>query len=204
MENVMSGTRTASPSIVGPELNGILLTPREFDAIEDCEEGYVYELINGVLVVTPPPVEGERSANDELGYLLRAYRERHAEGSSLDATLPEQRMVSRRSRRRADRVIWAGLGRQPDPVRDIPTIVIEFVSAGKRNSLRDYVFKRREYAKLGVAEYWLIDRFQRQMTVYFVTAPDVVIDENETYRTKLLPGFELPLARLLSASDRWQ
>lgn len=200
----MSRIPTTAPLVLGPELNGILMTPREFDSVEDCEEGFVYELINGVLVVTPPPMESERDPNEELGFLLRLYKEQHSRGSALNATLPEQRVLTRRSRRRADRVIWAGLGRQPDPIQDMPTIVIEFVSAGKRNRLRDYVAKRREYLKLGVAEYWLIDRFRRLLTVYRSGVPDLLVTENEVYRTRLLPGFELPLSRLLAAADRWQ
>jgi hypothetical protein len=32
---------------------------------------------------------------------------------------------------------------------------------------------------------------------------EVVLTEHETYRTPLLPGFELPLARLLIVADRW-
>ncbi len=200
----MSTINTRTRLILGPELNGTLMTPREFDAVEECDERYVYELVNGVLVVSPPPLEDERDPNEELGFLLRLYREQHPRGAALDATLPEQTVRTRRSRRRADRVIWAGLGRQPDPRNDVPTIVVEFVSAGKRNRQRDYNTKRREYLKLGVAEYWLIDRFQRIMTVYRSGVPERGVGEDESYRTRLLPGFELPLARLLAAADRWQ
>ena len=55
-----------------PELAGILLSPEEFDAIEDCDELYNYELVHGVLVVAPPPDIGERGPNDQLGYLLHS------------------------------------------------------------------------------------------------------------------------------------
>ena len=33
--------------------------------------------------------------------------------------------------------------------------------------------------------------------------PEVVVKAEETYRTPLLPGFELPLARLLKVADDW-
>jgi hypothetical protein len=36
------------PIVVGPESNGMLITPREFDHA-DFEEGWRYDLINGVL-----------------------------------------------------------------------------------------------------------------------------------------------------------
>ena len=83
---------------------------------------------------------------------------------------------------------------------------MEFVSAGKRNAIRDYETKRDEYLSVGVVEYWIIDRFRRIMTVYHDRPEgpsELVVNEQETYRTPLLPGFELPLARVLSAADRW-
>jgi Uma2 family endonuclease len=189
---------------LGPELAGAFLTPEEFDAVEDCDEAYVYELINGVLVVTPPPAEGERGPNELLAYLLRTYREEHPEGKALDYTLPEHTVKAGKNRRRADRVIWAGLGRVPDVRSDPPTIVIEHVSKGRRDRKRDYEAKREEYLALGVAEYWVIDRFRRILTVYTGSAgrPDErVVSETETYTTPLLPGFALPLARLLAEAD---
>jgi hypothetical protein len=60
------------PIVLGPELAGALLTPDEFDGVEDWDEDYVYELVHGVLVVTPPPSESERGPNDSLGHLLRS------------------------------------------------------------------------------------------------------------------------------------
>jgi Uma2 family endonuclease len=66
------------------------MTAAEYDAIQEWEEGYRYELVNGVLIVTPPPGAGERSPNDDLGYLIRNYQETHPQGSVVDETLPEQ------------------------------------------------------------------------------------------------------------------
>ncbi|HEV3203780.1 MAG TPA: Uma2 family endonuclease [Gemmataceae bacterium] len=189
---------------LGPELAGISLAPEEFDAVEECDENYFYELINGVLVVTPPPLESERDPNEELGHWLRTYREQHPQGLILDKTLPEQIVATRNNRRRADRVIWVGLGRVPDPEIDPPSIVVEFVSAAKRDWQRDFVEKKGEYMQIRVSEYWIVDRFRRQMTVYRPRKREVIIGENETYRTPLLPGFELPLARLFAVADSWK
>lgn len=188
---------------LSPELAGSLLTPEEFDAA-DADESYVYELIYGVLVVTPPPSEGERSQNDLLGQLLRNYRDQHPQGTALDYTLTEHTIRTKEDRRRADRVIWAGLGRIPNVRRERPTIAIEFVSAGRRNRSRDYLIKRDEYREAGIAEYWIIDRFSRSMTVYRQQAEAVtklVVRPGEVYSTPLLPGFELPLSRLLAEAD---
>jgi Uma2 family endonuclease len=184
------------------------MTPEQFDALgpERFIGSNRYELINGVLVVSPRPGIGERNPNDYLGYLLHQYRESHPRGSIIDGTAPEQ-TIPATNRRCADRVIWTGLGRTPDEEKDIPSIVAEFVSRRRRDALRDYEAKRDEYFAAGVQQYWIIDRFRRIMTVYRM-GPAVpthdIVDENQTYQTDLLPGFVLPLAKLLAQADQWK
>ncbi|MEQ8849499.1 Uma2 family endonuclease [Botrimarina sp.] len=191
---------SAAPSLIGPESNGVLMTPGEYDATQEWDDRYRYELVNGVLVVLPPPGFGERSPNDYLSYLLNKYREEHPNGNRVDATLPEQDVVCGDNRRRVDRAIWVGVGEAFDPNADVPTIAIEFVSGTARDRRRDYVDKRREYLAAGVKEYWVLDRFARRLTVFqgeTVTA----YGENEVYRPDLLPGFELPVRVLLERSE---
>jgi Uma2 family endonuclease len=193
------------PSI-GLDCAGIRLTPEEFDAIDDYDECYRYELINGVLIVSPIPSEMEVSPNQVLGYLLLRYKDDHPDGAALDDTLPE-RYVRTTNRRRADRLIWARLGRCPNPATDFPAIIVEFVSSGKRNWRRDYIEKRKEYLDAGAIEYWVFNRFERRMTVFGTGAEgptERLFEENDIYRTPLLPGFELPIARILAAADRWK
>jgi len=190
--------------LYGPDSTGIMMTPREFDRAEFVR-GYRYELINGVLIVSPAPLENQRDPNDELGYWLRQYQKEHPQGSILDATLPEHTIRTGRNRRVADRVIWTGLGRLPRR-RDVPSIVAEFVSAGKRNVERDYETKRDEYMAIGVQQYWIFDRFAHTMTVYQAQGRRIrkrVLRGNQIYTTDLLPGFELPLADLFALADRW-
>jgi Uma2 family endonuclease len=188
---------------LGPELAGTLMTPREFDATQSWDENHRYELIHGVLIVSPIPLESEVGPNEELARLLLNYMYDHPQGKSLDDTLGERYVRTVDSRRRADRVIWAGLGRRPDPKRDTPSIVVEFVSKAKRDRIRDYEEKREEYREAGVEEYWIIDRYRRTMTVCRKRGRDLVIKEGEKYTPKLLPGFELDLARLFAVADRW-
>ncbi len=199
---------TAIPAVrrlrIGPRSAGLLLTPSEFDRAR-FREGWRYELINGVLVVSPSPSRKERHPNDELGHLLRKYQEDHPQGTSLDLTLPEETIEGKQNRRRADRAIWAGLGRDPEE-GEPPTIVAELVSQGKIIQERDYVAKRAEYREICVREYWVVDRFRRTLTVFAFSGEsdqERVIPENQNYTTPLLPGFVLPLGRLLKLADRW-
>jgi len=201
----MSTVAISESLVVGPDDNGLLLTPEEFDAITEYDDNYRYELINGVLIVNPFPGHAERDPNEELGYLLRRYQEQHP--GVLDKTIFEEYILTENSRRRADRVIWARLGRVPNPKSDVPTIAVEFVSRRRRDRRRDYVLKRDEYLALGIAEYWVIDRFQRTLTVFRPQGAgqqEQIVSEGETYQTPLLPGFELSLARLFGVADDWQ
>jgi Uma2 family endonuclease len=199
--------RSARVLSLGPESNGILLTPRQFDEA-DFDECWDYELVNGVLIVSPIPSDNEVDPNEQLGHWLRNYQETHPLGPALNATLPERYVrtgLNFQNRRKADRVIWAGLGRLPRP-HETPTIIAEFVSAGRRNWLRDYIDKRDEYLAIGVREYWVFDRFRQTLTVFRLQGGKVrkrVFSNEQTYKTKLLPGFELPLARLFAFADRW-
>lgn len=183
------------------ELAGALLTPEEFDTAEHFDDTYRYELIYGVLVVSPYPLPTERGPNEMLGHWLLTYREQHPQGAALHLTLHEQEIQTRENRRRADRAIWAGLGRLPNVEEDMPTIVVEFVSAARKDRQRDYEEKRKEYLEIQVVEYWIIDRFRRLMTVYRRADQEIVVKENDLYTTPLLPGFELSLARLLQVAD---
>jgi Uma2 family endonuclease len=199
---------TATPKTrrlrLGPRSAGLLLTPAEFDRAR-VQEGWRYELINGVLVVSPTPSRQERGPNETLGHWLQNYQERHPHGRALDATLPEEEIETKQNRRRVDRAIWAGLGRDPDE-GEAPTIAVEFVSRGKVNQERDYIAKRVEFREIGVREYWVIDRFRRCLTVFRFVGDkdeDLRIPEVETYETPLLPGFTLDLKQLLALADRW-
>jgi Uma2 family endonuclease len=187
---------------LGPRSAGMLLTPTEFDRAR-FQGGWRYELINGVLIVSPTPSRKERHPNDRLAQWLWNYRDQHPQGSSLDLTLAEEEIETRQNRRRADRVIWAGLGRVPEE-GEAPTIAIEFVSAGKVDQERDYIAKRAEYREVGVRQYWVIDRFRRASTVYDFGGEkdeEQLIPEGKTYESPLLPGFVLDVKQLLAFAD---
>jgi len=203
---MIARTPPTYPPKIGPQSNGMVMSPVEFDAIEEYDREYRYELIHGVLVVNPIPLSSHMSPNEYLGYLLIAYKLHHPQGNSLDDTLSERYVYVADGRRIVDRAIWAGLGRQPDDTQDPATIAVEFVSESKRDRVRDFEEKLAEYPVAGVKEYWIIDRFQRQMFAYRFHGRrrlPIITEEMGKYSTPLLPGFELPLASLLERSDAW-
>jgi hypothetical protein len=153
----------------------------------------------------PIPLPEVAGPNELLGHLLLTYQESHPQGSSLDDTLPQQYVRTHAKLRLADRLIWTGLGRLANPRRDPATIAVEFVAARGPSSKLYYVDKRHEYMAAGIREYWIIDRFERTLTVIYKRRGKVreqVIAEDGSYESPLLPGFEVPLARLLASADQ--
>lgn len=203
----MSLKITEPPRLIGPHSSGMPMSIEDFDTLPESRWilGYRYELIDGVLIVSPPPDAGERGPNELLGILLWQYQETHPEGRCIDETLPEQTIETPTNRRRADRAIWVGLGRVPNFSTDFPPILVEFVSSTRQAFLRDYEIKRDEYLASGVREYWVIDRFRETLTVFrpaLEGRPTDPIVESTSYQTPLLPGFVLPLDRLFAKARR--
>lgn len=183
---------------------GLSMSKEEFRAVQDFDDHYRYELIRGVVIVTPPASNSEAKANHQLGTMLDRYAEEHPNGKCIDDTLFEREIETIPNLRRTDRSIWIGLGRVPDPETDVPAIIVEFVSPGRVAHYRDYDEKREEYLQIGVKEYWVIDRFDRTMTVFRPQVEPHVVKEDEIYATPLMPGFELPLKKILAAADRYK
>src|SRR3954452_15047747 len=161
---IMSQALTRSKRLrLGPRAAGMLLTSGVFDRAQ-FKDGWRYELINELLIVTPVASRDIRDPNDELGCSLRNHGESHPLGRALDFTVNNEIIRTKTNRRLADRGIWTGVGRTPR-LHEPPNIVIEFVSKGRVNRDRDYFAKRAEYREIGVNEYWIIDRFAKAMTV---------------------------------------
>jgi len=190
-------------AFLGPEANGVLMSPEEFDAIQDWDELYFYELIRGVVVVSEMRDVAVADMNEHLGHWLRSL-DKGDEGLHFDETLPNRYVyLQDGSRRLVDRIVWCGYGRTPRPRIDRPSIVVDFIPRRHRDWIHDYIARSSEYRLAGVREYWLIDRFRRTMAVFFADGSEIVVTESESYESPLLPGFRLALGRLLAVADEW-
>ncbi len=79
-----------------------------------------------------------------------------------------------------------------------PSLVVEVVSPGQEN--RDYRYKRSEYGARGIAEYWIVDPLQQQVTVLeWVEGlyEEKVYTGNSVITSPLLGVLELTTAQLL-------
>ena len=191
---------------LGPRSAGLLLTAEEFDRarvrrlairVDQWSANRVAHAVSQRAYI--PTITWDTGSGRIASSTLKA--------PSLDMTIPEEEIETRQGqdRRRVDRAIWAGLGRDPEE-GEMPTIVVEFVSSGKVNQERDYIVKRAEYREIGVRQYWVSDRFRRTLTAYSFGGEkdeEQLIPEGKAFETPLLPGFVLDLKRLLALADRW-
>lgn len=79
-----------------------------------------------------------------------------------------------------------------------PLLVVEVVSPNQEK--RDYRYKRSEYAARGIAEYWIVDPLQQQVTVLeWVEGfyEEKVYTGNTQLTSPLLGGLELTAAQVL-------
>jgi len=114
--------------------------------------------------------------------------------------------------------LWPGKFREPDIIYLRPgrvknrrgqpegaDLVVEVVSEGEENRERDLVTKPAEYAKAGIAEYWIVDPETRRITV--LTLEGSIYREHGSFgpgqraTSPLLPGFEINVDDLLKAGE---
>jgi len=172
------------------------------DFVHFPDDGKRHELIGGEHYVTPSPNTRHQRISGNLFLLIRSWLEDYPIGqvfyapydvvfSAFDVVEPDLLYLSNE---RAAQVLT------PLHAKGVPELVIEIRSKGTRK--RDDTIKRRLYERAGVSEYWivypLIDaiRFYRREDERFGRTLEMSREAGDVLTTPLLPGLDLPLARV--------
>jgi Uma2 family endonuclease len=189
---------------IGPADNGRRMSLEEFDHAE-VQEGRLYELARGVIVVSDVPQERHLAQVDAIRQQLSAYRVGHPDVIHRIASGSECKLVVRplQSERHPDLAVYKTTRpRQEDYwAAWVPEVVVEVVSPGSEN--RDYWDKREEYLLFGVREYWIVDADREEILVLRRVKErwsERVIGPTQTYRPRLLPGLELDVGQVFAAA----
>ena len=182
-----------------------LLTFDEYLAYDDGTDTR-YELVDGELVEMPP----ESPENLDLARFLLVQLLKHfplqrvvynteveVTGLRARCRVPDLLVHSAESLAALSGAIRATIIRDMPP----PALVVEVVSPGEANRTRDYRYKHTEYAARGIAEYWIVDPEERQVTVcQWVEGQyeDTVVKGSEQVRSEILPSLELTVDQLFS------
>jgi Uma2 family endonuclease len=191
---LMSGSEpTKSPP-------GLKLTYDDFVLFPD--DGKRHELVDGEHYVTPSPNTKHQLVSGNVFLLIGTWLEAHPVGrifcapydvvfSDFDVVAPDLLYVSNG---RAAEVVT------PKHVHGAPDLMVETGSPGTRQ--RDETIKRRLYERAGVSEYWFVDpevdvvRIYRREGDRFARPIEFSREAGDVLTTALLPGLDLPLARI--------
>ncbi len=184
-------TQTAAPK-------SRIFTFEEYLAYDDGTDTR-YELVDGELVEMPPESQENNDIAKNLLFKLAKYvpsiliafnTEIEVTGRRAKCRLPDLLVHSEESKAALAGATRATITRDMPP----PVLVIEVVSPGTTNRTRDYRHKRTEYAARCIAEYWIIDPEERQITVCkWVDGQyeDTVITGSLRIESDVIPSLEL-------------
>jgi Uma2 family endonuclease len=187
-----------------PTGSGVKLTYDDFLLFPD--DGNRHELIDGEHYVTPTPFTKHQRIVTALTGLIWTHLQTQPIGevfgvpldvvfSDYDVVEPDLLYVSRE---RAAAILTV------KHVRGAPELVVEVGSKSTRK--RDETIKRRLYERFGVDEYWIVDTELDAIKVYrrvgdrFERTAELTLEAGDVLTTRLLPGLELPLARIFPAN----
>ena len=179
---------------------GLKLTYDDFVLFPD--DGKRHELIDGEHYVTPSPSTRHQQILLNLTLVIGNWLETHPVGrlffapldvvfSNFDVVEPDLLYLS--NERAASAIT-------PQHVRGVPELVVEIGSPGTRT--RDETIKRHLYERSGVSEYWVVDPDTEVVRAYrrerdgFARPVELSREAGDVLTTTLLPGLELPLARI--------
>jgi Uma2 family endonuclease len=163
---------------------------------------YLVEFDNGVIEVLPMPTTSHQLIIGYLYGLLTSFVSRRKLGTVLFAALRVR--------------LWPGKFREPDLVFMLKQhkdrmgdafwegadLVMEVVSGGKEDRRRDLVIKRKEYARAGIPEYWIVDPREGHITVLRLEgkryAVHGIYSKGQVATSDLLPGFNADVKEVFS------
>lgn len=180
---------------------GLRLTADEYFALPD--DGNKYELIDGVVVMSPSPTPKHQKISGIIYGELYAHIRRNRLGLLLFETdvrlgrRPDGRDLVYRPEIvfvAASRVAQIG-----ERIAIAPDLVVEIISPDSRSL--DSETKYEDYERAGVREFWLIDPPEERMTFFRLAdgrfAPATIA--NDRYASEIVSGFELDLSLVRDA-----
>ncbi|HKH45223.1 MAG TPA: Uma2 family endonuclease [Thermoanaerobaculia bacterium] len=165
------------------------------------DDGRRYEVIRGVLYVSPSPRCEHQYAALRFAMIVGTFVLEQRLGLLLPA--PFDVILSNIATPVQPDFVFIRSGRGPRPrdsqFRGVPNLVVEILSPGNRRY--DQELKLDVYQDAGVAEYWLIDPMARTVVIYALGENRRYAEldrggEGETVRSRVLEGLSLQVGDL--------
>lgn len=187
------------------QFTGLRMQADEF--LELPDDGYKYELLDGVVVMSPratPPHQkvagvifnqicnylGKNSVG-EVFFEVDVHLGEGPEGGDLVYAPDVVFVRTERIRDMTDRIIGA------------PDLVVEVISRGSRKM--DTTTKREDYQRFGASEYWIADPRRKSITFLRLHGTEFVEvqPEGDRFVSQAVPGFVLDLEPVRAAFRPW-
>ncbi len=181
-----------SPDRVKPRYEGLHVSREEYLDLE--EDGFKYDMIDGVLYMTPSPgfEHGELEVN--FSYLLRNLLYKKKLGRVVvetDVLLPDGGDVLRPD---VSFIFNENLNIVKCHIHGAPDLVGEVLS--DRTDKRDLGEKAQRYLACGVKEYWLIDPRNETIQCWVNKKDHWEKIRGENIESRLIPGLVIQSRRL--------
>jgi len=189
----MSAARTNPTDFA---LTGLRMGAEDFFAIGETEQRY--ELINGVVLMSPSPKPRHAKAVQELlmqlGLFVRG-------GGVADTFIETDLLIHSLAVFRPDLCVYARppVFPIPDRLSTAPDLVVEVLSPG--SEAMDYITKKDEYERMGVKEYWVIDPADGRVRAWHREKNQLIesLVEGDGLTSAAITGFRLDIRALARA-----
>lgn len=167
-----------------------------------ADDGYRYEIIDGDLIMTTQPHWEHQLVAARLIGALQYWSDQTEAGW----VFVEPGVIFADDTAVAPDIVWVRQDRlrtlldEDGKLHGVPDLVVEILSPGKTNEVRDRETKLHLYRQHNVPEYWIVDPEQRQVEVYRTLDGELDLDQVytplEMLTAPLLPGFAYAVGRL--------
>ena len=173
------------------------ITVQEYLGLEDFEEGFYYELIEGSIVKKSAPSPAHQNASINLIVALSAFVRQHQLGKLFNAPLdvffddfnalePDILFIAKD---RLSIIIENG-------IEGVPDLVIEILSPSTAKN--DRGDKMKVYRRTGVREYWIVDPRSLTLEVYVLRDGDFELasfaSEKGEVESQVLNGLKMEVS----------
>ena len=161
-------------------------TPEEFAAMEK-DEHFTYELIDGIVLMSPRPAAKHQKVSLNLASaLLHQLKSKNCDiVQEVDLVLEDNHFIP-------DIMITCGEKFEGQRHTKPPLIVIEIVSPS--NASHDYIIKHHKYEQLGIQEYWIVSPEEKCIwVIYFEHQERVHYCNNRQAQSIVMPELHVSL-----------
>jgi len=166
------------------------------DLLTVPDDGNRYELFEGELIMTPSPMLLHQIASTNLIYKLKEHIIVHKSGVVIAAPFdvyfddenvfqPDIIFISHQRRSIVEE----------KRIKGAPDLVVEILSPNTKD--RDYGFKFKKYAEIGVKEYWIVDTDEKIIKLYQLSERGFVhykeLSGHDMVESNMLPGLSFPV-----------